>query len=426
LFLSRQGNDLSIERGSLLFQTGRHELAEQEFRAALVQEPNNALAHAMVALCLVEQKKYAEATTEAQQAIGLRPDWDVGYSALAAIFSARERLKDAALMAQRAIELDPFDPQHHALLAGIRIKQRQWPAALVEADVGLAIDPQHASCVNYRGIALVNLGRREEASQTIGGALQRNPHNATTHANQGWALLHSGDHKAALEHFREALRINPESQWARAGIVEALKARNIIYRVMLRYFLFMSRMSRQVQWGIVVGGYLAYQLLHQVSQSHPQLSPWVTPILIAYNVFAVMTWLSGPLFNLMLRIDKFGRYALSGDQRACSNWVGVCLLIVIGVAAMWFMHHDLIFLLGAALVAIMAIPISAVFRCDEGWPRWTMTGYSMILVLLLTGVFILMLGGQFDIGLTLLKTYVVAVVAAQFVANGLAMASVKK
>jgi tetratricopeptide (TPR) repeat protein len=127
---------MSIERGSLLYQTGRHAAAEQEFRSALVAEPSNALAHAMITLCLVAQKQYAPATEEAQQAVALRPDWSFGYWAMASIFLARERLKEAANAIMRAIELDPFNPSHHGLLAEIRLKQRDWSAALAAADAG--------------------------------------------------------------------------------------------------------------------------------------------------------------------------------------------------------------------------------------------------------------------------------------------------
>ena len=417
---------MSIERGSLLLQTGRHELAEREFREALINEPNNALAHAMVAICLGEQKKYAEATAEAQQAIAIRPDWDVGYSALASILTARERLKEAVAAIEQAIGLEPFDPSHHAMLAQIRLKQRQWPAALAAADAGLAIDPEHSVCVNARGIALVNLGRRDEANITIGGALHRNPLNATTHANQGWALLHAGDHKAALEHFRESLRLNPDSQWARAGIVEALKARNIVYRLMLKYFLYMSRLSRQAQWGIIVGGYIGIQMLSQTADKNPAIKPYAMPVLIAYYVFAYMTWLAGPLFNLMLRLDRFGRYALSRDQRVSSNWVGLCLLGGIALAAIGFSKHDSRFYLLAVTAAVLSIPLSAIFSCLPGWPRWSMAGYAGLMALLTATIGVTVFVFPTVDPTTLMDTYVIGLIATSFVANGLSAASVRK
>ena len=118
------------------------------------------------------------------------------------------------------------------------------PRPSTAAERGLAIDPEHNVCTNLRAMALVQLGRKDEAAETLGSALANDPENALTHANQGWALLHQGDHQRALEHFREALRIDPELEWAQAGIVEALKAQYLIYRLMLRFFLWMGRQSQ--------------------------------------------------------------------------------------------------------------------------------------------------------------------------------------
>ena len=189
----------------------------------------------------------------------------------------------------------------------------------------MSIDPQHAGCVNLRAIALVRLGRKAEAAQTIDAALSRDPHNAVTHANQGWALLHQGQHRQALEHFRQgAMRINPELDWARAGMVEALKARHLIYRLMLRYFLWMSRLNRRAQWGLVVGAYLAYQVLIWAGRAEPRLRPIVWPLAIGYVAFVYLTWIAMPLFDLLLRLNRFGRHAVSrpasrrtGSGRSC-------------------------------------------------------------------------------------------------------------
>src|SRR3712207_7475219 len=54
------------------------------------------------------------------------------------------------------------------------------------------------------------------------------------HANRGWQEAHRGNYEQAMAHFREALRIDASLEWAREGVVEVLKARNPVYRVMLR------------------------------------------------------------------------------------------------------------------------------------------------------------------------------------------------
>ena len=68
----------------------------------------------------------------------------------------------------------------------------------------------------------------------------RDPDDAFSHANQGWTLLEQGNRKKAMEHFRESLRLDPTNGWAQAGLVEAIKAGNPVYAVMLKYFLWIQ------------------------------------------------------------------------------------------------------------------------------------------------------------------------------------------
>src|SRR4051794_14198061 len=83
---------VSFQRGMLLYEQGRYDEADREFRPALAGEPGNASAHAMLALCLVRRKDkdprgpadaLAEATAEAGQAIGVAPFDPFGHYAMA-------------------------------------------------------------------------------------------------------------------------------------------------------------------------------------------------------------------------------------------------------------------------------------------------------------------------------------------------------
>jgi len=369
----------AYQRAMLLLEQNRYPDAERELRAALLQSPQEAHLHAMLALVLLEQLKLNDASAEAGQAIALDPDDPLPHYALAAVLVRRNRLAEALTPVNEAIRLDPFDPKHYALLSQIKIEQRNWQAALDAANRGLAIDPNHDACVNLRGIAQVHLGDREAASQTIRGALERDPENAVTHANQGWALLHQNKPKPAMEHFRESLRIDPTNDWARAGIVEAMKARNPFYRVMLAYFLFMARLSSTAQWGIIVGGYVAYRMLIRLKEDRPELSPYLTPVIAAYFVFAISTWLAPSLFNLLLRLDRFGRYALSRDQRIGATIVGTVLMVA-GVIAVLGLIVDPGLLYVAGMVGIITLPASLVMTASPGWPRWTLIGLASALL----------------------------------------------
>lgn len=381
---------MSFERATLLFEQGRLDLAEQEVRQALSQAPDDARAHALLSLCLAGGERFAEATEEAQRAIGLAPYLPNGHYALARVMLRRGRLDEAETAATDAIDVDPDNPHLFALLAGIHMERRNWREALVAAEDGLKLDPEDDECTNLRTQALVQLNRKALAADAIYEALARDPENPYTHANQGWAYLHQAKYGAAQEHFLEALRLYPGHGWARAGLVESLKARNPIYGLMLRYFLFMSRMNRQRQWLIILGAFLAARVLSMLEDAIPAVRPLATLLLLLYAAFAILTWVTYPFFNLTLRLHPVGRHALSPDQRRGANWLGACLLLaLLSVAAGLASGQDGPWIL-ALLAAALCLPIAGTFQCQPGWPRRTMAAFTLGLAA--TGAFGILLG----------------------------------
>lgn len=407
-----------LDRAFFLLDQSRYDLAENELRQELAGDPNSSMAHALLALCLARREQFKEATEEAQQAIHLAPDLAYPHYALASVLSERRYFNDAEKAVKQAIELDPYQPDFFGLLSTIHLNERRWQDALDAAEAGLAIDPEHINCNNMRAMALVKLGRRDEAGATMARTLSRDPEDALSHANQGWTLLEQGDPKKAMEHFREALRLEPNLDWARQGIVEALKARNIIYRVMLWYFLWMAKLSRGAQWGIIIGGYVGYRILSGVARDNPNIAPFLWPILAAYFVFAILTWLAYPLFNLLLRLNRFGRLALSPDQITASNWIGLCLLVAILAFGLSFVPGYEIAMLVALVFGLSALPLSSVFICAKGWPRTAMALYTLVLGGVGLGSMGLLLARD-PAWSTLLNLFFLGIFLSGFVANGL-------
>jgi len=369
-----------FSRAQLLFEQGRWELAEQELRQALAQQPDLPAAHALLALSLVERQKFSEAQAEAERAVGQAPDFSFGHYALARVLSSRNETEKALSAISEALRLDPADADYHAVQAGLLFDRRRWPEALQAAEAALQLDSEHIAANNLRAMALVKLGRKAEAGATLEATLARNPDNASTHANRGWALLDQGERKQALEHFREALRLDPMNDWARAGIVEALQAGNPLYALMLRYFLWMQRLSANAQWALILGAWLGNRMLGTFAESNPALAPWVAPLQFLYLAFVLLTWLAQPLFNLLLRLNRFGRYALSEDQIQGANWVGGCLaaglLATIGGALTEFPPGSGVTIL---VCFALSLPVAGIFKCSPGWPRQVMAGGTLLL-----------------------------------------------
>lgn len=358
-----------LARGLLLMQQERGPEAIKEFQAALGAEPDDFRAHAFLAILHARAARYKEAEEHAGRALAIAPDEAFAHVAQAQMLFERNRFAAAEAAVAEAIRLEPHDAEQFSLLASCRMMQERWRDAVAAADSGLALDPAHAGCATIRSQALLQLGDRAGAAATIAATLHRNPDAANAHASQGWAALHGNDPRAAVDHFREALRLEPTNEFARLGIVEALKARNPIYRWLLRYFLWTSRLPRGLRWGLVIGGVLGSRALRQVVGVNPALIWPVGLLLAAYAIFIVLTWIGDAVFNLLLLLDPVGRHALSDDQRRGAQVFGCVLLLVAGLAGGGVAVRSPALLMAAILWGLTSLVVPSVWRCERGWPR---------------------------------------------------------
>lgn len=371
-----------LQRAKLLYHQDRPDQALAELRMQLLEDPEDFEAHAYAGLCLLSAKQYDQAQQHAQQSIHLAPDESFPYYTLAHILDERNRLPEAQRAIEEALRLDPYEPAYFAELASLHYQQRRWKETLSAADQGLGIDPEHNTCLNLRAQALIKLGDKAGAADTIGEALSRRPDDPLTHASLGWALLEKGNPKQAMIHFREALRLKPDLEFARIGIVEAMKARNFVYRWLLAYFLWMVKLPSSVQWGLIVGFLVAQQVLSRLADAFPAWSPYIWTLLYCYIAFALMTWIAYPLFNLLLRLDRFGRLALDEDQTRGANWLGLCLFTALLFLIAALASGIVSFYMAALVFGVLCIPVSAIWRCEEGWPRFAMLGVAIVMLLM--------------------------------------------
>lgn len=402
-----------LARAEILFQQSRYEEAETECRRALGEDPQFVEAMTLLAFCLSERDKHDEALRVAAEAISLEPDNPETHYTLAHVQHDRKKDKLARQSIEEAIRLDPYDVRFHALLAAIHAAAADWNAMLESAEKGLAVDPDDAACGNLRGMALTKLGRADEAHAGLDDNLSRDPDNSMTHANKGWACLHQGDPKTAMVHFREALRLDPTSEFARGGMLQALKARHWPYRILLKYFLWMSTLSRRAQWGVVIGLYVLFRVLMRGGETNPDYAGYIWPLLYLYIGFVFLTWTASPLFNLLLRLHPFGRYVLSDTERRAATATGVCLAAgVTGIVCGFALYNAVALILGIICV-VMVIPVSAALGQEPGRARTILGLYTLALWALGLGG-VLLLGGP---GAGMLQLFFVGFLVFQFVAN---------
>jgi tetratricopeptide (TPR) repeat protein len=407
--------DQLVERASQLISQERYAEAEKYIKDILSAEPENTQALLMLSVCKSELEQHAESLALIKQVLGKEPDND-HFLYLCALFHLRNNeVKEAEKFIKNAIAYNPNSAAYFGLYAMIHIHNKEWALALAQANNGLAVDADDLSCLNARSTALFKLDRKTEAYDTINEALAQDPENDNTHVNIGWGLLEKGEHKQALEHFREALKLNPENKYAKAGLVEGLKARYFLYRMFLKYAFWIGNMKGGLQWAIIIGFYVGSRVLRSVADSNPSFAPFINPIIFLYTLFAVSTWVIGPISNLFLRLNVYGRYALTKEETTSSNFVGMALLTgIAGFVTLLFVDNFLFFMIGLFGITMM-IPLSSMFNPVKPSAKRILIFYTVALVVvgLLAMLQYVSIG---EVGI-LATVYVIGIFAYQWIAN---------
>lgn len=349
--------DEQLKRAQILMQHRRYDEAEKILQSSLSQQPDNAYVLALYAELSIQQEKLDKAKLLIENAIGLAPEMGFLFYIKAKVHLEMEAYDEAETNLQLAIEKEPYDDDNYALLAAIKLARKQYQAALEIAEKALEINPQNIQGLNTRATALLKLDRKEDSFQTIDGVLREDPNNAFTHMNYGWNLLEKGDHRKALIHFQEALKYNPNLEYAKAGMVEALKANNIFYRAFLKYAFWIGNLTKKYQWGVVIGFYALFRVIKIIASQNQALLPILLPVMILLSLIAFSTWILSPVGNLFLRLNKYGKHILTKDEQISSTFVGISMLVSLAGLIGYFVMKDDIWLMVVVFGLTMMVPL---------------------------------------------------------------------
>ncbi|MGK0390583.1 MAG: tetratricopeptide (TPR) repeat protein [Maribacter sp.] len=360
-----------FQRAKILFEQHRFSDAEKELLSALSSDPNNLESNNLLAFIYAEQGKKTEALEAANRTISLAPDWSFAWYtfAYANWIQDKSGSSDNALKAiNQAINLDPRHADYHYMKGEIHFSKKNWQVALDSAEEALALGAENIGALNLRAKSLVKLNRVADANDTLDFAIHQNPEDPNSHANKGWALIEKGEYDEALTHFKEALRIDPNNKWAREGLKNAIKGKNILYRGILKYFLWIAKQSEKNQWLFIIGAYVLYRGVIYLSQVYPIIAPVAYPIIGAYVAFAFSSWIAVPFSNIFLRMHPLGKHALSPFEIIGSNIIGGFLFggLLSGLSYLLGGFDAMLFL--AIWFLMMSIPLGATFSSSEPRP----------------------------------------------------------
>jgi len=192
-----------------------------------------AQSHYRLGIIYGEQGQTEQAIREYQRAIAIDPDYPKSYLNLGALMAEQGRNEESAEVFRRAIRLDPEYTDARVNLAIVLGRQGAYEAALAQIDSVLTYAPEDARALKERGIALLRMGREDQAEEAFREALaaadgreereirfylgriegggEELPAQAEALMAEAEALIKEGRVQEAIEKLEEASRIAPSS-----------------------------------------------------------------------------------------------------------------------------------------------------------------------------------------------------------------------
>jgi len=222
----------SNERAHVLYRLGRYPQAREELARSLAADPDDAYAHALLALCHGCEEQWAQALSEAKAAVASDAEVPFSYYALAWVYKSRGFPVQALAAAGESVRVDPDYLHGWHILGQIRLDQEEWREAVRCARQGLAIQPDDEGCSMVLAAALVETGYRAEVAEVSARFLAAHPESATAHAIEGWRLYHLGRLEASRAAFRESLRLDPTHPNTHGGLRKATEHDTFFMRLL--------------------------------------------------------------------------------------------------------------------------------------------------------------------------------------------------
>ncbi len=376
--------DAVMQRVELLLGQNRYAEARGMLMQGLAEEPEHPVLNAFLGYCLRLENKPKEALAPARSAVAMAPEWPFVHYVLALIYDGLDKPKEGLKALDEALRLDPENAGCFGLKAALLMKMDKLPACIEAAELGLRIDPEHTQCRGILTAAKNQLGRHEDVEHLVEESLRRDPEDALAFANKGWSCLRQREPKEAIRYFKEALRLEPDMEWARRGVLEALKARSFLYRGLLAYFFKMGTLPPRLQFAVVFGLFVMYRVAIGIGRSNPALQPYVGVLIIGYIGFFYSTWVGSQLANCTLFFHPLGRLAMTRTEKRQALLLGsVVAAGVAGLVAGRLIPFPLFEVVGLVLIMV-TLPLAGTQRAKTDKAR--RIGLAMTLSILVSGI----------------------------------------
>jgi len=221
--------------------TPRYSEAEQQYKLAAKEEPNDARAHAGLGNIYLDQGRFNEAVEAYRQVLKLQANYHQVYQPLAYSLVRLGRYAEAVDTLKAALQYDPKNPEIYNNLGFAYVHTGQFAEAIeacqqaitLLGETGEAFKLELQARNEVLSNAYKNLGnaynelkKYNDAAAALKRATEVEPKNAAAHFNLGLALYNGGRFSEAIEAYKAVIALKPTLAGAHYNLALAYVAIN--------------------------------------------------------------------------------------------------------------------------------------------------------------------------------------------------------
>jgi tetratricopeptide (TPR) repeat protein len=205
--------------------TPRYSEAEQQYKLALTDDPNDARAHAGLGNVYLDQGRFNEAVSAYRQALKVAPDYLPAYQPLAYSLVHLGRYSEAAETLKQALQYDPNNAEIYNNLSFAYVHAGNYADAVPACKQAIALlgktgeafrqelqnrNEVLSNAYKNLGNAYNELKQYNEAADALRHATEIEPKNAAAHFNLGLALYNGRRYSEAIGAYQAVIQLRPE------------------------------------------------------------------------------------------------------------------------------------------------------------------------------------------------------------------------
>jgi len=205
--------------GAIAWSRNRKDEAVRQWRQAVLDKPDNAIALCNLGMAMIDQKMWTEAESYLKAAVAVRPRFASPHMYLGDLYLKQERTGESEAEYRRAIEIFPLNAEARNRLGKFYKANGSVKEAEEQFRASLDASPT-AEAWNGLGDVLLQQGRTNEAEAAWRSVVELQPFDEHARLQLGQIYQAAGRKAEAEEQYRTVLLLDPRNEVARSGLRE--------------------------------------------------------------------------------------------------------------------------------------------------------------------------------------------------------------